>query len=260
MLAGQMKGLVVTAMKDHTDVTPADLSNLTAAVLAGGLGTRLRPVVADRQKVLADVGGRAFLAHLLDHLLNFNIRHVVLCTGYLGEQVREIFGDTYGPMLLEYTQEPSPLGTAGALRSALCLIKTETVLVMNGDSFCVADLNAFWAWHCARKAVASVLLSRSSDTRRYGRVQVDESGAVLSFDEKNNQSSPGWINAGVYLLKRDLLLEIPDSGPVSLEREIFPAWIGRGLHGFQGGDRLLDIGTPQAYARAEGFFSCSSTA
>ena len=236
-----------------------DLASVTAAILAGGMGTRLRSVVADRPKVLAEIRGRPFLAYLLDQLAGAGVRTVVLCTGYLGEQVQAMFGDSYGSLRLVYSQESSPLGTAGALRLALPLFKAETVLVMNGDSFCEANLRAFWAWHCARSADATLLLTRMLDTKRYGRVHVDEDGLVLRFDEKGQNGGPGWINAGIYLLNRRLLLTIPSSGAVSLEREMFPAWIGRGLYGYRSEGRFLDIGTPEAYILAERFFTLERT-
>ena len=240
-----------------------DLASVTAAILAGGLGTRLRSVVADRPKVLAEIRGRPFLAYLLDQLADAGVRTIVLCTGYLGEQVRAAFGDSYGNLCLLYSQESSPLGTAGALRLALPLFKpglseanvSDPVLVMNGDSFCEVNLRAFWAWHCARGADATLLLTRMPDTKRYGRVHVDADGLVLSFDEKGDKGGPGWINAGIYLLNRRLLLTIPASGAVSLEQEMFPAWIGLGLYGYRSEGRFLDIGTPEAYNTAEQFFA-----
>lgn len=228
---------------------------VTAAILAGGLGTRLRSIVADRPKVLAEVRGRPFLAYLLDQVAAAGVKMVVLCTGYLGEQVRETFGDTYRSLRLFYSQESSPLGTAGALRLALPLFESDTVLVMNGDSFCETNLGTFWTWHCAREAAATLRLIKVVDTRRYGRVQIDANGRVFGFDEKGDTSAPGWINAGIYLLKRHLLQAIPTSGAVSLEREIFPTWISRGLYGYQSAGRFLDIGTPEAYAATEQFFA-----
>ena len=97
-----------------------DFSRITAAILAGGLGTRLRPVLADRPKVLAEINGRPFLACLLDQLANAGCRSVILCTGYLGEQIYSAFGESYGSLLrLGYSREERPLGTAGALRLAL---------------------------------------------------------------------------------------------------------------------------------------------
>ena len=247
-----------------------DLASVTAAILVGGLGTRLRSVVADRPKVLAEVRGRPFLTYLLDQLAGAGVRTVVLCTGYLGEQVQAMFGDSYGSLRLVYSQESSPLGTAGALRLALPLFKpglspglerseaeanvSDSVLVMNGDSFCQANLRAFWAWHCARGADATLLLTRMPDTKRYGRVHVDADGLVLRFDEKDDEGGPGWINAGIYLLSHRLLLTIPANRTVSLEQEVFPAWIGRGLYGYRSEGRFLDIGTPEAYTVAEQFF------
>lgn len=232
-----------------------DLASVTAVILAGGLGTRVHSVVNDRPKVLAEVGGRPFLTYLLDQVASYGIGHVVLCTGYLSEQVGAAFGDTYGSISLDYSQELSPLGTAGALRLALPLFKSDSVLVMNGDSFCETDLSAFWTWHCARGADTTLLLTRMPNTRRYGRVHVDDNGRVLGFDEKSDKCRPGWINAGIYLIKQDFLRTIPTGRSVSIEKEMFPAWTGRGFYGYQGEGRFLDIGTPEAYAAAEQFFS-----
>jgi NDP-sugar pyrophosphorylase family protein len=229
-----------------------------AVILAGGLGTRLRSVVADQPKVLAPVLGRPFITYLLDQVAQAGIRGVVLCTGYLGEQVQAALGNNYGPLNLVYSQETELMGTAGALRLALPLLKTDPVLVLNGDSYCEADLPAFYHQHQAVKANASLLLVYLSDTRRYGRVDIDEDGRVLRFEEKG-QSTSGWINAGIYLLSRVFLQAIPTGRVVSLEKEVFPAWLGRGLYGFSSRladsrERFLDIGIPEDYAAAEQFF------
>lgn len=228
---------------------------MTAVILAGGLGTRLQSVVADRPKVLAEIRGRPFLAYLLDQLAAFDLRRIVLCTGYLGEQVQAAFGDTYRCLRLLYSQELSPLGTAGALRLALPLFESNPVLVMNGDSFCETDLRTFWSRHNRRDADGTLLLAEVRDTKRYGRVDIDNDGRVLHFNEKGGRGGPGWINAGIYLLNHCLLLTIPAGVRASLEREMFPAWIGQGLHGYRSEGRFLDIGTPEAYAMAEQFFA-----
>ena len=109
----------------------------TAVLLAGGAGSRLRSVIDDRPKVLAEVCGRPFLEYLLDQRVKWRIRDVVLCTGYLAEQIEAYFGMTYRSLRLRYSREIIPLGTAGALRLALPLVRSDTVLVLNGDSFCV---------------------------------------------------------------------------------------------------------------------------
>jgi NDP-sugar pyrophosphorylase family protein len=234
---------------------PDKLTNVTAAILGGGLGTRLRSVVADRPKVIAPVANKPFLAYLLEQLARAGVKTVVICTGYLGEKIKTTFGDSYGSLDLIYSQEPSQLGTAGALRLALPLLESDSVLVLNGDSYCDANLKDFWSWHSAKGAEASLLLTKVSDTKRYGRVQVDEEGQLLSFAEKIESNGPGWINAGVYLFKRHLLLTIPENRPVSLERELFPKWLGTKFYGYcTPSARFLDIGTPESYSAAFEFF------
>lgn len=233
----------------------ADLQHCTAAILVGGLGTRLRSVVADRPKILAEVRGKPFLTYLLDQLVESGCPNTVLCTGYLGEQVSATFGDSYRNMRLLYSQELSQLGTGGALRLALPLLESDCVLAMNGDSFCHTKLSDFWAWHIAQGAEATLLLTHVSDTKRYGRVQVEPSGQVQRFEEKGDTQGAGWINAGLYLLNRQRLATIPAGKPISLERDIFPMWIDRGLYGYRSQGRFLDIGTPESYAMANEFFA-----
>ena len=232
-----------------------NLSDITAVILAGGLGTRLRSVVADRPKVLAEIHGKYFLTFLLDYLIKAGLRYVILCTGYLGEQIQAVYGDTYGPLRLAYSQESSPLGTAGALRLALPLFGSDSVFVMNGDSICQTDFMAFGEWHQERNADASLLLIKVPDVRRFGQVLVDKEGRVLRFEEKNDKAGSGWINSGVYIIDRKLIKEIPKGIPVSLEKEIFPSWIGKQFYGFQSNGRFIDIGTPESYAEADHFFS-----
>lgn len=228
---------------------------MIAAVLAGGLGTRLRSIVADRPKALAEIYGRPFLTYLLDQLVEAGIREVVLCTGYMGEKIRLALGESYGSLHLAYSQEPSPLGTGGALRYALPLLESTTVLVMNGDSYCDVNLQKFWAWHDAQGAAATLVLTWVPDTGRYGRVELNGHGAVTGFNEKAAEGRPGWVNAGVYLLSARLLRRIPAQREVSMEREVFPTWAGRGLYGYQSDGRFLDIGTGENYAAAESFFA-----
>jgi len=236
------------------------LATVTAVILAGGLGTRLRSVVTDRPKVLIEIRGRPFLAYLFDQLTTVGVRNVVLCTGYLGDEVKAMFGSSYGGLRLVYSQESSPLGTAGALRLALPLLNSDPVLVMNGDSFCWADLSAFWTWHCAKGVGASLLLTKVSDTNRDGRVTIKPNGRVKSFMEKGEASGPGWINGGIYLIKQDLVRAIPLGRTVSIEKEMFPVWIHQGLYGYKSECRFIDIGTPESYALAEQFFTMERSA
>lgn len=226
-----------------------------ALILAGGLGTRLRSAVADRPKALAEVAGRPFLAWQLEMLSAAGVQHAILCTGYRGEMIRETFGPTFAGMQLDYSREHQPLGTGGALRAALSLTDAETLLVLNGDSFCHIDLAALARQHQTNGAAASLVLTHVENTSRYGRVETDAAGRVTRFTEKGDSNQPGWINAGVYLLQREVIESIAPVGQVSLERQVFPNWIGRGLYGQRCGGEFIDIGTPESYAQADEFFS-----
>jgi NDP-sugar pyrophosphorylase family protein len=235
-----------------------NLASTTAVILAGGVGSRLRAVVSDRPKVLAPIHNRPFLAYLLDMLDEAGIGEVVLSTGYMADLVEETFGSAFGRMRVVYSRESMPLGTGGALRAAVPQTKTEFVLAMNGDSFCEFDLNAMVAAHQARQARATVLLTQVPDTQRFGRVRTGADDRVLAFEEKGAEPGSGWINAGVYLLERRLLETLSEHRALSLEREVFPAWIGQGLYGYPAGGRFLDIGTPASFAQAEAFFSSAA--
>jgi D-glycero-alpha-D-manno-heptose 1-phosphate guanylyltransferase len=233
------------------------LADTTAFVLAGGLGTRLRSVVSDRPKVLALVAGRPYLAHLLDQLADAGVRRAVLCTGYRADQVRATFGIRYRELDLSYSEEDQPLGTAGALRLALPQADSEILLVLNGDSYCAADLSAFWRFHAGHRpqgSSASLVLTEVANTLRFGRVEVNSHGVVTRFLEKGDTAGPGLINAGVYLLDRSLVEPVPTGQPVSLERDLYPNWIGRGLYGCATASEFIDIGTPESYAVADRFF------
>lgn len=227
---------------------------IDAAILCGGLGTRLQSVVADRPKALAPVAGRPFLAHLLNQLIEAGLKRVVLCTGYKGELVHVTFGDTYSGLALEYSREPEPLGTGGGLRYALPLLQSETALVMNGDSFFAADLAGLLQIHNEKNAEATMALAAVDDTSRYGRVTIGESGAVTAFQEKGAAQGPGLMNAGIYLVRKSMIESIPQDRPISLERDVFPGLASKGLYGVKGNGRFIDIGTPESFALAESFF------
>lgn len=233
----------------------SELQNITAAILAGGAGIRLRSVVPDKPKVLAEIRGRPFIEFLLDQLISADVRSVVLCSGYLGDQLQDRLGTAYQGLQLRYSREPEPLGTGGALRRALPILESNPVLVLNGDSYCDAPLADFVAWHSAREARGTILLAKTDDVTRYGRVELDADGRLRRFCEKDATLGPGWVNAGMYLLTHNVIESISAGRAVSLEREVFPGWIGRGLYGFRAEGRLWDVGVPDAYALANAKFN-----
>jgi NDP-sugar pyrophosphorylase family protein len=233
---------------------------LQAAILAGGLGTRLRSVVGACPKVLAPVGNRPYVSYVLDQLAAAAVAEVILLTGHQADRVSATLGKTYRGMRLVYSAEPLPLGTGGSLRAAVPYLSAPTVLLLNGDSYCAVNLDDLRAFHVNESAGVSLVLTKVSDRTRYGTVDLASDGRVLHFAEKQRVAGPGWISAGIYLLKRSLIEEIPPARPLSLERDLLPAWLGRGVHiyGYRCRGRFIDIGTPASYAAAEAFFSEAS--
>ncbi len=236
------------------------LEEITAVVLAGGLGTRLRKVLPDEPKVLAPVAGRPFIHYLLDQLVQLGTSRVVLCTGYQAQKVEKILGSRYATLELEYSREQQPLGTAGALRLAASRVRTPWALVLNGDSFLDGPLTHFVHWHRHSRFAGSLLLVYQENTDRFGRVSLGSDNTILSFEEKRPGLGPGLINAGVYLFDRALLDQIPAQVPLSLEKEVFPSWCAQGLlGGYPTRARFLDIGVPEAFYQAQEFFGSMDT-
>lgn len=226
-----------------------------AAILAGGLGTRLRSMVNDRPKVMAMVAGRPFITHLLDQLAEAGTRKVVLCTGYLAGMIREQLGDRYRDMQLLYSVEETPLGTGGALCNARGMLSGDMLLVLNGDSYCQCNLTDFRSRHSASGAYAAMVLAEVEDVARFGAVLTSDLCLVQSFREKGGQTGPGWINAGIYLLPTDLVRGIPPGRQVSLEQEVFPDLISKGVYGCRCAGTFIDIGIPEEYLRSQMLFS-----
>jgi len=232
-----------------------DFSDITAVILTGGLGIRLRPIVSDRPKALAGILGRPFLTFLLDQLVCAGTREVVLCTGYMADMIEEKFGSYYKSLGLTYSREKKPLGTGGALRLSLPHIRSDTVLVMNGDSFIDTDLNAYIDWFFGQDSDASLLLTWVHNSSHFGKVSVSKNGLIDCFKEKADDKAPGWINAGIYMLRKTLLEIIPPGKVHSLERDFFPVLVNQRLCGYRCNGLFIDIGTPESYARAAHFFS-----
>jgi D-glycero-alpha-D-manno-heptose 1-phosphate guanylyltransferase len=229
-----------------------DLQAIPAVLLVGGMGTRLQSVLPSTPKPLARVGNLPFLQLLLRQLRTQGIRRIVMCTGHLAEQIEEEFGDGHKwDVAIYYSKEFKPLGTAGAVKLAgRYLQNASEFLVMNGDSFLELDFREFMGFHRERGGPISVAVRRVSDAARYGSVQLDENHRVLGFSEKTGNPVPGVINGGVYVFNHSILREIPE-GAASLERDIFPQALERGIYAFDQQGMFIDIGTPEDYARAQ---------
>jgi NDP-sugar pyrophosphorylase family protein len=222
-----------------------------AIILAGGAGTRLRPVVSDVPKPLAPVCGRPFIEYLIAQLAAAGIPRAVVLAGVMADRLRSTLGDQLLGVEIVYSVEPAPLGTAGALKHAETMLDGDRWLLLNGDSLVDIDLSALSDAHRPDAALATMALVRVDDSRRFGGVSIARDGSVVSFVEKPNSSEATLINAGVYVIERRLLNEIPADAAVSLERAILPALIGRGLRGEAFSAYFVDIGVPEDYLRAQ---------
>ncbi len=224
---------------------------MKAVILAGGEGTRLRPLTLSTPKPVAPVVDRPFLRHQLDLLAGAGVSEVIFSVAYHPEQIEAVFGDgqAFG-VRIRYAVEETPLGTGGAVKNAAPLLD-ERAIVLNGDILADLDLAAVVARHEAQGAAATIVLTPVSNPAAYGLVETDLDGRVLRFVEKPRpeQIRPNTINVGIYVLEKRVLDLMPPAEKHSIERQFFPALLARG-------DRVLgpvhdgywiDIGTPEKY-------------
>ncbi len=229
---------------------------LSALILVGGLGQRLRPVVSDRPKPMAPVQGIPFLEILINSLADKGLRKFVLLTGYKGEAIERHFGAVHGnDVTIAFSRERSPLGTGGAVKNAEAFA-TDPTLLVNGDTFFDADLGSLLRFHADTGAEVTLSLFKVEDVSRYGSVVIDGQCAVVGFREKDvNINEPGLINAGLSVLSKRLISGLPD-GPFSMEREIFPSLTGSGkMFGLLQERPFFDIGTPESYEAFKSFMA-----
>jgi mannose-1-phosphate guanylyltransferase len=223
---------------------------MQALILAGGEGTRLRPLTSTIPKPVVPLANRPHMAFMIDWLRGHGVDEVILSCGFMAEGVRQVLGD--GASLgvrIRYVDEPEPLGTGGALRYAGDLLD-ERFFMLNGDVLCDFDLSAQLAQHAQTGATGTLALNAVEDPSAYGLVHLNDDGSVREFLEKpsSDQSDSNLINAGAYILQRSILDDMAPPGTnISIERDVFPRLVGHGLYGFVGQGYWLDIGTPERY-------------
>jgi NDP-sugar pyrophosphorylase family protein len=235
------------------------LAALDVLVIAGGLGTRIQSALGDTPKLLAPISGRPYLAYLLDWLRRFGAKRIVLGLGHRAQAVIDFLDRnkaSYDDLTVVTVTEPELLGTGGAIRFARPNLRTDPVLVMNGDSFADADLCALVAHHRRVRAKATLLCAEVDDVGRYGRVELDGKGRIAGFIEKDpNFHGRSVVSAGVYLFSAALLDEIAGGSAVSLERDVFGRAASGSLDAFAGRFAFIDIGTPESLKLAERLFA-----
>ena len=230
------------------------MSAVEAVIVAGGLGTRLRPLTEHVPKHLLPVAGVPFVAHQIAKLAAAGVRRVVLATSYHADRFEPILGDgaTWG-IELAYVTETELLGTAGAIRNAAAALHgdDDPVVVLNGDVLSGHDLNAQLAHHRQRRADVTLHLVTVDDARPFGCVPTDAEDRVTAFLEKSPDPVSFQINAGCYLFEPSMIATIPDGRAVSVERETFPDLLtaGRRISGYVDQSYWHDLGTPEALRR-----------
>lgn len=229
---------------------------MKAIIIAGGLGTRLRPLTYNRPKPIMPVANRPFVVHQVELLKKYGINEIILNLHYLSDSIKLVFGNgaEFG-VKIDYSIEKSPLGTAGAIKNAEEFFSGEDLLVVfNGDVLTDVNLSEIIDFHKKNNAVATITLTRVEDPTPYGLVITDPAGRVERFLEK-----PSWehvsvntINAGTYILDPKIFRDVQFGSVVSFERDLYPRLLNEGkqIFGFISDSYWIDIGSPQKYLKA----------
>ena len=224
----------------------------TAIVLAGGLGTRLRSVVADVPKPMAPIMNQPFLAHQLDYWLTQGIEHFILSVGYKHEVIMDYFQSYYKGAKIDYVIEQLPIGTGGGLLNAVNVSKiNRPFLLLNGDTYFTVNLTNLIKFADSNDADWTFALFTNNDSQRYMGISIAEDGEILQLNAKNNNL----VSGGVYWIRNAEMLSAfayDYKEPISLEHDILPNLLENNfrLFGFEYNAPFIDIGLPHDYNRA----------
>ncbi len=226
---------------------------MEAIILAGGMGTRLREVVADVPKPMALIGDKPFLWHILRWLVRYKCNRIIISSGYKSETISDYFGDSFDGIPLDYAVEEKSLGTGGAVKFSLERTTEDDVLIVNGDTWFPVDLEKFLSFHRKSESRFTIALKRMKDFTRYG--SVDCSGnSIVKFNEKKF-CRDGLINGGIYLMNRHFLDQFSLPAAFSLEKEVLEKVAGKGmLRCLEFSEPFIDIGIPDDYRKAQSMF------
>lgn len=226
-------------------------ASMKAVILAGGEGTRLRPLTYETPKPMMPVLNRPFLEHTIAHLKKYQVESIILAVSYLPEVIQHYFNDSSNlGVKLTYSIENTPLGTAGAVKNAQRHLDS-TFAVLNGDIFSDLDVADMVAFHRSKRAKATIALTWVDNPSAFGVVETDNEGRVKQFIEKPspNQVTTNWINAGVYILEPEVLEHVPPNTRYMFERGLFPLLLelGEPVYSYPFNGYWLDMGTPEKY-------------
>lgn len=225
-----------------------------ALILAGGFGTRLKPLTNYIPKPMIPLFFKPFLQYQIDLLRHHGIRDIIISTHHLPHVIENWFkdGSRWG-VNIQYSHEDQPLGTAGAVKLAQPLFKdVHNLVVLNGDILTDLDITYMFFCHYLNKADVSIATKYVNDTRSYGLVDMYADSRIKKFKEKPDELMPGYVNAGIYILNTKLFNDIDPNINLSFEREVFPKLLAEDklLYGYSNGYYWLDVGTPARYGQA----------
>lgn len=224
---------------------------MEAIILAGGLGTRLRSEVSDVPKAMALINGRPFIEYLLDRLIEGGTKRIIFSLGHKSEFIQNHFANSYKNCEIVYAIEETQLGTGGAIKNAMSFVTSDHVLVVNGDSLFINDLQELLRIHMDQQADLTMGLKPMKDIERYGTVDLNENNQIVRFNEKQPLDF-GLINTGNYIFKVDAFLKQDLPGKFSVEKEFFEKkieelkFVGHASEGY-----FLDIGIPEDFKKAQ---------
>lgn len=222
-----------------------------AIILAGGLGTRLRSIVKDVPKPMADINGKPFLEYIFHYLKYFNITKIILAVGYKADIIKNHFGNNFNGISIIYSEEKELLGTGGAIKQAIKFSEGNDVLILNGDTFFDVDLNKAYQFHKQKHSNLTILLKQMIDVQRYGIIEIDENNKIKRFLEKYQRDN-GYINGGIYLLNKKIFLSLDLPVKFSFEKDFLEKYYQLSdFYGFISDSYFIDIGVPEDYERAK---------
>ena len=228
-------------------------------ILVGGKGTRLRSLVSDRPKPLADVNGKPFIEYIMDYLLQQGASHFILATGFMKKTFRTHFGDSYNEIPISFSEEESPLGTGGAIVKAQALLQeNKPFFIVNGDTFFPIDLGQLQNFALASDSDIAIALCRANENGRYGAAKLNKENEIQL--EKNAAAKGDLANGGICVLTRQIHTNLVFfQKPMSFETDLLPSLKDDGykITGLPFGEYFIDVGTPQDYLKFSRDFASS---
>jgi D-glycero-alpha-D-manno-heptose 1-phosphate guanylyltransferase len=222
-----------------------------AVILAGGMGTRLKDVITDSPKSMAPVNGRPFLEYLLDYIERWGLHRVILSVGYQKEKIQDHFGDQYKSLEIDYAFEEEPLGTGGAILNALPHVRGFSTFIFNGDTYFDVNLQRLDDFRRIKEADICLAMRFEIDPARFGLLDFDNNNRITRFYEKPDGLEEGYINGGVYIVRKDYLLRFGLPEKFSFEKDFLQKYYQtEEIYGMRCFSYFRDIGVPEDYQKA----------